>query len=47
MVVPSPAKSLALLATFLTREAPMLVALSGRSTALATVTPSLVILGGP
>lgn len=47
VVVPSPASSFALFATSLTRVAPMLVDLSGRSTALATVTPSLVILGEP
>jgi hypothetical protein len=47
VVVPSPASSLALFATFLTRVAPMLIALSGSSTALATVTPSFVILGDP
>ena len=47
VVVPSPASSLALFATFLTRVAPMLTALSGSSTAFATVNPSLVILGDP
>ena len=47
VVVPSPASSFVLFATPLTRLAPMLMDLSGRSMALATVTPSLVILGDP
>ena len=47
VVVPSPASSLVLLATLFTRLAPMLTDLSGISIALATVTPSLVILGLP
>lgn len=47
VVVPSPASSLVLLATLLTKLAPMLMLLSGNYTALATVTPSLVILGLP
>merc|ERR1719369_557423 len=46
-VVPSPACSLVLLATSWTSLAPMFWNLSGSSTALATVTPSLVILGDP
>ena len=47
VVVPSPAWSLVLLATLLTKLAPMLKLLSGSSMALATVTPSFVILGLP
>jgi hypothetical protein len=47
VVVPSPASSLALLATLFTKLAPMLRLLSDNSIALATVTPSLVILGLP
>jgi len=47
VVVPSPAESLVLLATDLTKLAPMLVNLSENSMALATVTPSLVILTEP
>ena len=47
VVVPSPASSLALLDTDLMRLAPMLANLSESSMALATVTPSLVILTGP
>ena len=47
VVVPSPASSFVLLATPLTKLAPMFMDLSGKSTALATVTPSLVILGDP
>merc|ERR1719244_1682133 len=47
VVVPSPACSLVLLATSWTSLAPMFWNLSGSSTALATVTPSLVILGDP
>lgn len=46
-VVPSPASSLVLEATDLTRLAPMFSNLSENSMALATVTPSLVILGDP
>lgn len=46
-VVPSPASSFVLEATDLTRLAPMLWNLSENSMALATVTPSLVILGAP
>lgn len=46
-VVPSPASSLVLLATSWTSLAPMFWYLSCRSMALATVTPSLVILGLP
>lgn len=47
VVVPSPASSFVLLATPFTRLAPILIDLSGRSMALATVTPSFVILGDP
>jgi len=47
VVVPSPASSLALEATYLTKEAPMFSSLSENSMLLATVTPSLVILGPP
>jgi len=47
VVVPSPASSLALEATYLTKEAPMFSNLSENSMLLATVTPSLVILGPP
>lgn len=47
VVVPSPASSLVLFATLLTRLAPMFMDLSYISMALATVTPSLVILGLP
>lgn len=46
-VVPSPASSLVLLATSWTSLAPMFWYLSCRSMALATVTPSFVILGLP
>lgn len=46
-VVPSPASSLVLEATDFTRLAPMFSNLSANSIALATVTPSLVILGPP
>merc|ERR1719225_621160 len=47
VVVPSPASSLVLLATSWTSLAPMFSNLSFNSTALATVTPSLVIFGPP
>lgn len=47
VVVPSPASSLVLFATLLTKLAPMFTDLSGISIAFATVTPSLVILGLP
>jgi len=47
VVVPSPASSLVLLATDLTSWAPMFSNLSENSIFLATVTPSLVILGDP
>ena len=47
VVVPSPASSLALLATLFTRLAPILTLLSGNYIAFATVTPSLVIFGLP
>merc|ERR1719464_1769795 len=47
VVVPSPASSLVLLATSWTSLAPTFWNLSWSSTALATVTPSLVILGPP
>lgn len=47
VVVPSPATSLVVLATDLMRDAPRFFALSLNSIALATVTPSLVILGPP
>lgn len=47
VVVPSPASSLVLLATSWTNFAPMFWNLSLSSTALATVTPSLVIFGEP
>jgi hypothetical protein len=46
-VVPSPASSLVFYATDLTRLAPIFSNLSLNSTAFATVTPSLVIFGGP
>ena len=46
-VVPSPASSLVLFATSWTSLAPTFCHLSLSSTALATVTPSLVILGLP
>ena len=46
-VVPSPASSLVLEATDLTKLAPMFSNLSANSIDLATVTPSLVILGYP
>lgn len=47
VVVPSPASSLVLLATYLTKAAPIFSILLENSIALATVTPSLVILGAP
>ena len=47
VVVPSPATSFVLDATDLTSWAPMFSKLSSKSMDLATVTPSLVILGGP
>ena len=47
VVVPSPASSLVLLATSCTSLAPMFWYLSSSSIPLATVTPSLVILGLP
>mmetsp|Transcript_21841 Transcript_21841/g.49382 ORF Transcript_21841/g.49382 Transcript_21841/m.49382 type:complete len:233 (-) Transcript_21841:66-764(-) len=47
VVVPSPAVSLALLATCRTSWAPMFSKASSNSMLLATVTPSLVILGAP
>ena len=47
VVVPSPASSLVLLATYLTKDAPMLWYLLENSISLATVTPSFVILGVP
>ena len=47
VVVPSPASSFVLLATDFTKLAPMFANLSDSSMALATVTPSLVILTEP
>src|SRR5262245_519406 len=47
VVVPSPATSEVLLATSLTIWAPMFSNLSSSSISLATVTPSLVMLGAP
>mmetsp|Transcript_124335 Transcript_124335/g.359546 ORF Transcript_124335/g.359546 Transcript_124335/m.359546 type:complete len:221 (+) Transcript_124335:1363-2025(+) len=47
VVVPSPAMSLVLEATCLMRLAPRFTALLLNSTALATVTPSLVTFGAP
>ena len=47
VVVPSPAMSLVLLATSRTICAPMFSVASFRSISLATVTPSLVIVGDP
>jgi len=47
VVVPSPATSLVLEATSLTIWAPMFSNLSSRSISLATVTPSLVMIGEP
>jgi len=47
VVVPSPAISFVLFATYLINEAPILMNLSENSMDLATVTPSLVILGDP
>ena len=47
VVVPSPARSLVLVATSFTICAPMFSTGSASSTSLATVTPSLVIVGEP
>jgi len=47
VVVPSPALSFAYYATYLIRLAPILWYLFENSISLATVTPSLVILGPP
>ena len=47
VVVPSPASSLVLEATSLTISAPKLANLSSKSISLATVTPSLVMVGAP
>src|ERR1700694_515437 len=47
VVVPSPATSDVLEATSLTIWAPMLASLFSSSISLATVTPSLVIVGAP
>ena len=47
VVVPSPALSEVLLATSFTIWAPMFSNLSSSSISLATVTPSLVIVGAP
>src|SRR6267143_3790336 len=47
VVVPSPAMSLVLVATSRTICAPMFWTRSGSSISLATVTPSLVTVGGP
>src|SRR3954453_23929263 len=47
VVVPSPARSLVLLATSRTIWAPMFSNLSASSMSLATVTPSLVMRGAP
>jgi len=47
VVVPSPASSLVLLATYFTNYAPIFIYLSLNSIDLATVTPSFVILGAP
>ena len=47
VVVPSPAISFVLLATYFRRLAPMFSNLLLNSTALATVTPSFVIVGAP
>ncbi len=47
VVVPSPATSEVLVATSLTIWAPMFSRGSGSSTSLATVTPSLVMVGAP
>ena len=47
VVVPSPAMSFVLEATLLTNWAPIFSKLSSKSMDLATVTPSLVILGAP
>ena len=47
VVVPSPARSLVFCAAWRTRRAPTFSTGSSRSTSLATVTPSLTILGEP
>src|SRR5204863_5187851 len=47
VVVPSPAASLVLLATSRRSSAPIFSYGSGSWTSFATVTPSLVIVGGP
>ncbi len=47
VVVPSPARSLVRDATCTRSFAPMFSKWSGSSISLATVTPSLVIVGGP
>jgi hypothetical protein len=47
VVVPSPARSLVLVATSLTIWAPMFSIASSSSISLATVTPSLVMSGEP
>jgi len=47
VVVPSPASSLVLEATYFSSWAPMFICLFLNSMLLATVTPSLVILGAP
>lgn len=47
VVVPSPATSLVLLATYFNNYAPIFISLSAKSIALATVTPSFVIFGAP
>ena len=47
VVVPSPASSMVLLATSLTKEAPRLRSQSSNSIDFATVTPSFVIFGSP
>jgi len=47
VVVPSPATSFVLLATYFINDAPIFMNLSENSIALATVTPSFVIFGAP
>lgn len=47
VVVPSPARSLVLLAIYFINDAPMFSNLSLNSIDLATVTPSFVIFGAP
>ena len=47
VVVPSPAMSFVLFATYFIKEAPIFSNLSLNSIALATVTPSFVIFGAP